>query len=296
MEIIWLLQRSNYHIEEGDKVMELKRKAIRVGLSASLCMLVSTLLKLKFPFFVLLPAVMPISTFFGETIKFGINRIIGSIIGAIIGVLLVIAPAQNILVLLVGIGVILIVYICDYLKWDSTTSIACLVFCSIIVGTKGFSAIDYSFNRLLDTFIGIGITTIVNNYVFNPDMIKLFKKESKGIQESLLLIAQKKDFYGGKNELDSIESHLNTMKEQLKIYIKELRHNSKYIPLRNKLENLISTLSFTFEQIKIINYINDRKEGNITIPNENIDYIINIHKKIFFNEMINLDKIMEDII
>ncbi|OSA83780.1 hypothetical protein B2H84_01420 [Clostridium botulinum] len=41
-------------------------------------MLVSNLLKLKFPFFVLLPAVMPISTFFGETIKFGINRIIGS--------------------------------------------------------------------------------------------------------------------------------------------------------------------------------------------------------------------------
>lgn len=49
--------------------MDLKRKAIRVGIAASLCMLVSDLLKLKFPFSVLLPAVMPISTFFGETIK-----------------------------------------------------------------------------------------------------------------------------------------------------------------------------------------------------------------------------------
>lgn len=275
--------------------MELKRKAIRVGLAASLCMLVSTLFKLKFPFFVLLPAVMPISTFFGETIKFGINRIIGSIIGALIGVLLVIIPSHNLLVLLVGIGVIIIIYICDYLKWNSTTSIACLVFCSIIVGTKGFSAIDYSFNRLLDTFIGIGITTIVNNYVFNPDMIKLFKKESKDIQEKLLLIAEKKDFNESKNELDSIESHLNTMKEQLKIYIKELRHSTKFIPLKNELENLISTLSFTFNQIRIINYINGSKEGNTIISNENINDIINLHKKLFFNEMTNLDKIMEDI-
>ncbi|APH16407.1 hypothetical protein NPD5_3082 [Clostridium sporogenes] len=55
--------------------MDLKRKALRVGIAASLCMLVSNLLKLKFPFFVLLPAVMPIWTFFGETIKFGIKYI-----------------------------------------------------------------------------------------------------------------------------------------------------------------------------------------------------------------------------
>ncbi|MBU5300070.1 FUSC family protein [Clostridium sporogenes] len=80
--------------------MDLKRKAIRVGIAVSLCMLVSNLLKLKFPFFVLLPAVMPIWTFFGETIKFIINRIIGGTIGAVIGVVFTIIKLQNILLLI----------------------------------------------------------------------------------------------------------------------------------------------------------------------------------------------------
>ncbi len=115
--------------------------------------------------------------FFGETIKFGINRIIGSTIGAIIGVVFATIRSQN--TLLVGLGVILIIYICNYLKWDSTTSIACLVFVSIIVGIRGTSAFQYSIHRLIDTFIGIAITTIVNNYIFNPDIAQLLKKKSK---------------------------------------------------------------------------------------------------------------------
>lgn len=274
--------------------MELKRKAIRVGIAVSLCMLVSNLFKLRFPFFVLLPAVMPISTFFGETIKFGINRIIGSTIGAIIGILL--STIQQGDVLLVAVGVILIVYVCNYFKWDSTTSIACLVFVAIIVGAKGTSPLEYSIHRLLDTFIGIGITTLVNNYIFNPNLSQILKRQGKNIQEDLLNIANNKNFIENKNELNNIELQLNNMKEKFKIYTEEFKGASKHNSTKSKLENVIDILTITFDQIKIINYINTTNEYSTKGVLTNTELLINYHKNMFFNEMENLNKIIDDIV
>ncbi|MZK51097.1 FUSC family protein [Clostridium beijerinckii] len=276
--------------------MHLIKKAIRVGIAAALCMLAANLLNLKFPFFVLLPAVMPISTFFGETIKFGINRIIGTTIGAIIGVILVTLQSQNIF--LIGIGVIIIIYTCNYLKWDSTTSIACLVFLAIMTGVKE-SALTYSIHRLVDTFIGIAITTLVNNYVFNPDIIKLINDQTKNIQEKLLFIAKTKDFLESKRELDKIELEISNIKEKLRIYTEEVKINPQFSSTKSKLDNIISTLSIIFEQIKIINYINSyeykKLNYDINIDKNSFDIVNNLHKDIFFLEMKKLDNIFNDI-
>ncbi|WP_297418227.1 aromatic acid exporter family protein [Clostridium sp.] len=276
--------------------MDLIKKAVRAGIAASLCMLVSNLLNLKFPFFVLLPAVMPISTFFGETIKFGINRVIGTTIGAIIGSILVTIQSQN--VFLIGIGVIIIIYVCNYLKWNSTTSIACLVFVAIMAGMKE-SAVTYSIHRLVDTFIGIAITTLVNNYVFNPDITKLIKNQAKNIQEKLLSIAKSKDFLESKNELNKIELEINNIKEKLRIYTEEVNINPKFACTKNKLNTIVCSLSIIFEQIKIINYINSNGYTNFyknsKLDANNLGMVISLHKDIFFNEIRKIDDIINDI-
>lgn len=278
-------------------MMDLKRKAIQVGITATLCMLISNLLKLKFPFFVLLPAVMPISTYFGETIKFGLNRFIGSCIGAIIGVLLATIQTENIF--LIGLGVMILIYFCNYLKWGSTTSIACLVFVSIMVSAKE-SAFVYSVHRLLDTFIGIAITTFVHTSIFNPDTKQLLKNQAKKIQENLLDIANTKNFSEKKTELDYIQSEISSLQEKLKIYGESTIFNPRAAHIKSKLDYMFYILCLVFDQIKIINYINSneyKKEiinsGNFT--KSNIDMIISLHKNIFYHEIKNLDNVMREI-
>lgn len=278
-------------------MMDLKRKAIQVGIAATLCMLISNLLKLKFPFFVLLPAVMPISTYFGETIKFGLNRFIGSCIGAIIGVLLATIQTENIF--LIGLGVMILIYLCNYLKWGSTTSIACLVFVSIMVSAKE-SAFVYSVHRLLDTFIGIAITTFVHSSIFNPDTKQLLKNQAKKIQKNLLDIANTKNFSERKTELDYIQSEISSLQEKLKIYGESTIFNPRAAHIKSKLDYMFYILCIVFDQIKIINYINSneyKKEsinsGNFT--KSNIDMIISLHKNIFYDEIKNLDNVMREI-
>lgn len=277
--------------------MDLTRKSIRVGIAAAICMLASNMLKLKFPFFTLLPAVMPISTFFGETIKFGLNRIIGTSIGVVIGVMLAYIQTENIL--LIGIGVMILIYVCSYLKWDSTTSIACLVFLSIMVSVKE-SAFSYSAHRLLDTFIGIAITTIVNLYVFNPDIKELLKIQAKEIQADLLNIANNKNFYENNNELNNIESKIKSMKEKFKIYTESVNVRPKLTQLHNELKNMIYILCIAFDQIKMINYINSLEQDNNNYNNiefnlNNANVLIDFHKNIFFCEMKNLNRVMDNL-
>lgn len=278
-------------------MMELKIKAIQVGIAATLCMLISNLLKLKFPFFVLLPAVMPISTYFGETIKFGLNRFIGSCIGAIIGVLLATIQTENIF--LIGLGVMILIYLCNYLKWGSTTSIACLVFVSIMVSAKE-SAFVYSVHRLLDTFIGIAITTFVHSSIFNPDTKQLLKNQAKKIQENLLDIANTKNFSEKKTELNYIQSEISSLQEKLKIYGESTIFNPRADHIKSKLDYMFYILCIVYDQIKIINYINSneyKKEiinsGNFT--KSNLDMIISLHKNIFYDEIKNLDNVMREI-
>ncbi len=59
---------------------------------------------------------------------------------------------------------------------------------------------------------------------------------------------------------------------------------------------MIYSTTIIFEQIKTIDYINNTKNTNNTKPHiNNIDAVISAHKNIFFNEIENLNKIINNI-
>ncbi|WP_055669008.1 hypothetical protein [Desnuesiella massiliensis] len=74
---------------------------------------------------------------------------------------------------------------------------------------------------------------------------------------------------------------------------------SKLSLTKSELENMIYIITIVFEQIKIINYINNNKAKNLShgiyLESNNMDMVIHLHKNIFFMEMNNLNKILDDI-
>nr|WP_278000848.1 hypothetical protein [Clostridium botulinum] len=99
-----------------------------------------------------------------------------------------------------------------------------------------------------------------------------------------------------KNELDKIEWELYDMKKKLKICNEEFKFNKKFSLTKDKLESMIYSTTIIFEQIKTIDYINNTKNTNNTKPHiNNIDAVISAHKNIFFNEIENLNKIINNI-
>ncbi len=85
----------------------------------------------------------------------------------------------------------------------------------------------------------------------------------------------------------------------MKICNEEFKFNKKFSLTKDKLESMIYSTTIIFEQIKTIDYINNTKNknaNNTTKPHiNNIDAVISAHKNIFFNEIENLNKIINNI-
>jgi len=115
-----------------------------------------------------------------ETIKAGKSRLIGTIIAAIIG-LIMFYIGENFFgpkayIILIPVGVIILIQTCVLLNCSSSASICCVVFISILTSHRLYEDNStYPFTRILETFIGIFIATIVNKYI-SPKYFKKLKK------------------------------------------------------------------------------------------------------------------------
>lgn len=231
--------------------MWLGSKALRTGISVMLCMIVSKLLKLKYPFFVALPAVIPISTNLEETIKSGGNRMIGSTIGAVVGVLLALINPTSIL--LTGIGSVIIIYACRFINWEHSASIACLIFISIMVGIKGETVWTYSLNRLLDTFIGIAIISTVNSLAFSITAYSSAIKSAKFLYSSILKAIEDEFFSNAELKLNQLHKQLNNLEGLLKIYEDQI-HFTKAKNLKlEKIQAIYKNLKCASNELDILN-------------------------------------------
>lgn len=124
----------------------------------------------------------------GETVKAGKNRLIGTSIAAVIGLALYYFGESfsnpKIYILLIPIGSLILIHICVLLKVTSSASIACVILISILTSHRVIGDNNtYPFTRLIETFVGIVVATIVNKYL-SPDIFKFFSKKDKEIKDN----------------------------------------------------------------------------------------------------------------
>lgn len=241
-------------------IVWLGNKALRSGISVCLCMIVSKLLKLKYPFFVALPAVMPISSNLEDTIKSSGNRMIGSSIGAVIGILLALIRPTN--ALLTGIGVIIIIYTCKFINWENSAAIACLIFISIMVGIKGETVWLYSLNRLLDTFIGIAITATVNNLALSLTTYSTVIKNTRILYNDLLKAVKSKIFFHVEIKTDSLYKQINNIQGLLTIYKDQIHFKKIWRTKLQEMTSIYENLKRAYDELNIINSIDNTCSPN----------------------------------
>lgn len=103
--------------------------------------------------------------------KSGVDRLVGTLIGGVVGFVFLLIRQHFALLpteaLLVGIGIVLVIYLCTLLKKsDSTAVIACIVFLAIVIGVSDMPAYLYAINRMVDTFVGIVVALLVNINIY----------------------------------------------------------------------------------------------------------------------------------
>jgi uncharacterized membrane protein YgaE (UPF0421/DUF939 family) len=252
--------------------MNIQKTFIKTGTSVFIAIALSKLLKLKYPFFVALPVIMPVKDMFSFALKSGKNRAFGTVIGAIIGVIFVLIKPES--AILCGIGIFIIMYICNLFKFSQAEPIAGIVFISIMVSLKGEDPYHYSFNRVLDTFIGICITITINYLITSVDnKNKIINDIDKFQIEFLNYIKEMVCFYNFTN-LNNLNSKITNIDEQLNKSIDEFKAKSKNTPKLDIAKNTLNIYKNTYEHLKMISSL----ENIYCLDKTNYENLILIYK------------------
>jgi|GEM_PF-932570 len=153
-------------------------RIIKTGIAVALCIGIAQLLKFKYPFYSAIAAVIAMQATIEGSLKTGVNRMKGTIVGAVTGYVFALVAVRS--PWWTGLGLIVNMTILKFMKWYEAMSIASIVFIAISVNLTG-QPLDYAFNRILDTGLGIIIAYLVNRWVFPP---RYHKETEKSFQDA----------------------------------------------------------------------------------------------------------------
>ncbi len=161
---------------------------IKTSTSVFFCLLLFQILNRDNALMACVAAVICMQNTIVDSFKKGTERIIGTIIGGIAGALVLFIIStfghENILIYIIPIGIVILIEICVSIDMKNSVVICCVVYLGLLItGDREGGYILYTFNRILDTTIGIVIALLVNKYLNIPDkimtMLRISKKSAK---------------------------------------------------------------------------------------------------------------------
>lgn len=231
------------------KPKKIGMRTIKTALAVSLAIFISQLLNLKSPLFVGIAAIISMKSSVSESLTAGKSRMLGTIFGAMVAIVFsYIAPTN---VLSIGVGIIIIIYVCNLLGWTNAIQLSSMVFLVIVLNYDEGSSLNYAIYRAADTLIGLIIGTLINYLVVPPDTYyeKLLKDSI--IHMHYQIKKDLEDFFLNKEKisLENLQAFLNTTKEEYKILNKEIKLKIKK---SNNINSFKATLERTINSIETI--------------------------------------------
>lgn len=212
----------------------------KTGIAVFLCIITLRLLKVEYPFYACIAAVICMQSSVFDSFKVGKNRMIGTFIGALIGLLFALIEPRN--AFLCFLGIIVVIYVCNMLGRNKSATIACIVFLAIMINLKDTTPLLYSANRLMETFIGIAISVLVNYFISPPKYLESLSAMKNSVIDSIYGLLKNELCENTSLELSTLNKQVSAFEDLLKLYMSEIA--SKEIkPHETKSFNKVLALS-----------------------------------------------------
>lgn len=273
---------------------------IKTAISVLVCVLISYALKLEYPFYACIAAVISMQSSVADSFKAGKNRMLGTFLGALTGLIFALIAPGN--VILIFLGILIVISLSNYFKWKQSVSIGCIVFLAIMTNLNGKTPFNYSVNRLLDTLIGIFVAVLVNYLVLPPKYLDRIVLQCNKLVDILVLLCGKKLCYNEKIDLPYIKKEMDILETCVTNYKKDVMITKKEHIEIDKINKVIEVCEKIFMHLEIIDSLNetallneDNKKNlkelfnfDISIvpgSNTDITVIYNYHVKNVVNEL-----------
>lgn len=245
---------------------------IKTAISIFVCLIIANVLHLEYPFYAAIATVISMENSVTNSFAAGKNRVMGTFVGAGVGLAFASIQPEN--VWLCALGTIVVIYLCNLLKWNKSVSIGSIVFLAIMLNLQGASPLQYSLNRIIDTLIGVGVAVVVNYLVFPPkyeaNIHKARQLLAKEMAYILNKLISKEEFNRTKlrSQLKTLEKYIDISKEEFHL-IKDGD---------DSLENIIDeyeSYKLIYEHLKMIEKLEGEQDlsihNMIRLGNQNCD-------------------------
>src|SRR5699024_6886212 len=285
-------------------------RTIKTVIAVILTLIVSEIFGLNSPILASIAAVMIMEGSVSESLSSGKNRMYGTIIGGAIGlVILYIGPGNF---LFIGIGLVLIINICNRLKIEDAARMAMVVFLVIVLDYTEVDAFNYAINRTFDTLVGVVISIAVNYIIRPPRIERKIKRLLDDMYLEVQYLVKKLAWEEHFGSLDNLRKQINMMEENYEVYMDDIKlqtrlenHISSYQKLFNHFEKIRNHLS-AIKYIKEHPHINEKNQEfleryfNKKLPRQDntetddLDFIYNFHLEEVLNRFEAIEKILEE--
>lgn len=225
----------------------------KTALSVFLCIVTLKLFNITSPFYACIAAVISMQSSIFDSFNVGKHRMLGTFIGALIGLLFALIKPGN--PFLCGIGIILVIYICNFISKKKSTTIACIVFIAIMTNLMDKDPVTYSINRLFETLVGIIISVLVNYFVFPPKYLDDLNDIKNDVTMYVFEMLKNTICSNTPLDLDTLEKKISTFNKNLDSYCLEMNYVKRNEKEVEDLNHFLKLYQNIFGHLCVINSI-----------------------------------------
>ncbi len=156
-------------------------RVVKSVLAVFLCLCIKFVFGSSTIFYDSITALLCIQPTAEQSLKFGLNRLIGTFTGSVIGFIILEAAKfipfykEFAYIFIIPLGMFLAMYICIFFKKERSVAICSIVYLCLVTNFERSiqNTETYVFIRLIDTTIGVIVGTLVNKYFFSGRLKKI---------------------------------------------------------------------------------------------------------------------------
>lgn len=225
-------------------------RTVKTALAVFLILLVYRLPGMDSPFYAAIAAIIAMQSSVKESFTAGKDRMLGTVTGALAGLILALLhPGHPVLI---GVGIIAVIYVCDKLGWNKSISIAGIVFLAIMLNMEGRNPVQYSLFRILDTFIGITTAVLVNAYIAPPRHYDVLASRFDWFTREVVYSLQKRWCEAASLDLKELEAGYEKLRSDVAVFLSETRFKKSDVDRIEEVRIKLQLCSDLYQHLKMI--------------------------------------------
>ncbi|MEF9935172.1 MAG: aromatic acid exporter family protein [Clostridium sp.] len=251
--------------------MKIGVRNIKTAIAVFISILLSNAFELPSPFLAGINALMMMEASVVGSLRAGKGQILGTLFGAALGFSFVLIDHGN--VYLAAIGVILIISLCNRLKWDPYIATSGIIFISILFGPiNSTNALTFTLNSVFGTMIGIVVAIGVNFLVAPPNHTYRIYKSAQILRDRTSEIIKHRLCYKENVDTSGYYRMIQNLESDLKTHLQEISiKKSKPIDLDN-INRFIFAYKNIYFHLKALNELDEK----FCFTDENLEKIKSI--------------------